>query len=239
MFYCTLSFDVLQIFVLDKAAVKQKINLMVIYSDNNVVVVNKPCGLMSQQGKKEEPSVLSVLENEFGELHPVNRLDTPASGLMLLARNRQTAAELGRQLSSGVIIKKYLCAVDSPPTPESGRFVHYIREGRGNKVSALKVPAEGTKKAELEYRFKCATEKYSILEINLLTGRKHQIRSQLAAEGMHIKGDIKYGARRTNRGGGIHLHSWFLSFSLPFGGGKKEFFCEPPEDPVWAVLDLN
>lgn len=213
---------------------------MIIYSDQDILAVNKRPGEFIQSSDKETLCLVERLEKEYGRLYIVHRLDTPASGIIVFARNKASAAELNRQFSSRTVEKKYLCAVDSPPPEEEGRLKNYIITGSGknkNKVFIRKSPDKNTKEAVLDYRLIYKTEHYHILEIKLITGRKHQIRAQLAAAGCHIKGDIKYGARRTNPGGGIHLHAASLRIKLPAGRGKPEkelTLCAPlPDDPVW------
>ncbi len=218
---------------------------MLLYQDKDIIAVNKKIGEYVLPGIKGEPALIDRLEKSYGRLLPVHRIDVPVSGIVLFARTKAAAADLGRQFSGQAdkpVEKRYLCAVDAAPPAESGRLEDYLYIPSGkklNKVRVLKEPGKNTKKAVLDYRLIFRTERYYILEIMLLTGRKHQIRAQLAAAGCHIKGDIKYGAKRTNPDGGIHLHAISLKLASPSSGASLFILAPLPDDPLWNALPPN
>lgn len=208
---------------------------MVVYFDEHIIAVNKKAGISVQPGKSGTESLTELLAAEYGELFVVHRIDTPATGLVLLARTKEAAASLSKQFSTNSVNKRYLAATDEVPG-DGGRLIDFIHIPSGKKVNKVYIRTEkskNTKKSSLVYREIYKTEKYHILEILLETGRRHQIRVQLSGAGAHIKGDVKYGARRTNRGGGIHLHALSLDFTHPADGRKMKLHAQLPDDPVW------
>ena len=212
---------------------------MVIYSDKEIVLFNKNCGTAVQSGPGINGSLLEKLEAEFGKLYIVHRLDTPVSGIIVFARTARAAASLSKQFSASEVLKTYICAVDTAPPNESGRLednLHIPSGKKANKVYIRKQAGRDTKKAVLDYKLIYKTERYYILEILLKTGRRHQIRAQLANIGCHVKGDVKYRARRTNPGGGIHLHALSLAFAHPQSGERQSFTAPLPDDPLWNAL---
>ena len=212
---------------------------MVIFSDEDIVIANKACGKAAQPGPGAENSLLEELSQDFGELYPVHRLDMPVSGIIVFARTSAAAANLSEQFRTSSVQKTYICAVDNPPPAESGRLENHLHIPSGKKANKVYIRTEagsGTKKAVLDYKQIYKTDRYYILEISLKTGRKHQIRAQLSNIGCHVKGDIKYGSRRTNRGGGIHLHALSLSFLHPRTGEELSFTAPLPQDAVWNTV---
>ena len=171
----------------------------------------------------------------------IHRIDQPASGVVLFAKTHNALVALNEQFRNRETDKVYLAVVGERPKEEQGHLVHYLRKnGRKNISRASEEQSEGAKKAELEYRLLGSSERYHLLEIHLKTGRHHQIRAQLAAIGCPIKGDVKYGFRRSNRDRSIHLHAWKLSFRHTFSGEQVTLQAPPPvDDPVWdAFQDL-
>lgn len=181
---------------------------------------------------------------------PVHRLDTPVSGCLLLAKNARAAAFLAAAFArntslegQGGVEKRYWAVVEMPavPIPQEAELVHWLKkDNKKNKSFALScnnvqaVP-EGLKrrlkKAKLYYRVIGSGERYLFLEIGLITGRHHQIRAQLAAEGLFIKGDLKYGARRSEKGGGIRLHAYSLAFPNPLNPPETILVKAPLQEP--------
>ncbi|MDC7225570.1 MAG: RNA pseudouridine synthase [Spirochaetales bacterium] len=212
---------------------------MHIFSDDDIIIVNKRCGQAVQPGPGVTDSLIESLEKDFGKLYLVHRLDTPVSGIIVFARSKKSAASLSRQFSNAEVKKKYVCAVDNPPPVENGTLENLIHIPSGKKANKVYIRTEdgrNTKKAVLDYRTIFRTDRYYILEIILHTGRRHQIRAQLSNIGCHIKGDVKYGARRTNRAGGIHLHALSLSFVHPRTGTQLEFSAPLPDEPLWNAV---
>jgi 23S rRNA pseudouridine1911/1915/1917 synthase len=173
----------------------------------------------------------------------VNRLDVPASGCALFARTRRALSRLNAALGEGAMEKRYWAVVENPSGrefPESGDWIHWLsRDPRANKSRAWAEAGPGRKKGVLRYRIKGRGERYVFLEIELVTGRHHQIRAQLAAQGLCIKGDLKYGARRSEPGGGIRLHARSLFFPDPAKPGSCIRVIAPPpvRDRFWRDFE--
>ncbi|HAK45578.1 MAG TPA: RNA pseudouridine synthase [Spirochaeta sp.] len=215
---------------------------MIIYSDEDIIVVNKECGQAVQPGPTVSDSLIENLKEEYGKLFLIHRLDTPVSGIIVFARTKKSAAALSSQFGSSDVEKKYICAVDNAPPSEAGRLEDNIHVPSGNKANKVYIRDEagrGTKKAVIDYKTIYRTDRYFILEVLLQTGRRHQIRVQLANAGCHVKGDIKYGARRTNRGGGIHLHALSLSFDHPRSGERRSFTAPLPDESLWNAVSIG
>ena len=182
---------------------------------------------------------------------PVHRLDMPVTGCLLLARNHEAAAFLGAAFAAhdGRGEKRYWAIIERPPSdmvlPSSGELIHWLIENRkANKSFAVKEDPPSQKgrrphpkKAILRYRLTGEGDHYLFMEIDLITGRRHQIRSQLAAVGLHIKGDLKYGARRSEKAGGIRLHAYSLAFPNPLAPGEtiRVKAAPPIMDSLWTA----
>ena len=218
-----------------------------LFRNDACLVINKVPGESSESPK---------IENYSGELFPVHRLDMPASGCLLFARTQAAAAFLGEAFSRREnsrrdrrVEKLYWAIIEKPETaiPPEAELVHWLGENRkANKSFAYpKSPlADPTgcesklKKAVLRYRLVGEGRNYLFLEIELITGRHHQIRAQLAAVGLHIKGDLKYGAKRSEKAGGIRLHAYSLTFPNPLAPNEIiKVKAPPPEmDPLWLAF---
>ena len=174
---------------------------------------------------------------------PVHRLDMPVSGCLLLAKTPQAAALLNAAFAAGQIEKRYWAIIEKPAhgaLPESGELVHWVGfDSAKNKSFAYNEAGNPRrKKAVLRYTIAGAGTHYLFLEIDLVTGRHHQIRAQLAALGLRIKGDLKYGARRSEKSGGIRLHAYSLGFPNPLHPGERlEVKALPPVmDALWEAF---
>jgi len=176
---------------------------------------------------------------------PVHRLDMPVSGCLLLAKTPQAAAFLNAAFAAGQVEKRYWAIIEKPArgaVPESGELVHWLGfDPAKNKSCAYNEagnPRQGRKKAVLRYSITGAGTNYLFMEIDLVTGRHHQIRAQLAAMGLRIKGDLKYGARRSEKSGGIRLHAYSLAFPNPALHSERiEAQTLPPAaDALWAAF---
>ncbi len=193
-----------------------------------------------QPDKTNDLSLLEMAEQQMKQkLHLVHRIDRPASGLVLMARTPAAMAQLSKQMQDRSIDKTYLAVVQNAPNAASGRLVHYLHKNeRLNKVTVSDEPGQDSEQAELEYRLLSSSERYHLLEIQLFTGRHHQIRAQLSAIGCPIKGDVKYGARRSNSDRSIHLHAWKIAFEHPFSGEMLAFQAPiPGSDGVWTFFE--
>lgn len=230
----------------------------IIYEDQSILVVNKDAGEPALPDKSGDRSVIDQVDKTVEAVH---RLDRPSSGLLLLARTENALKNLQKQLKSGEVEKIYWAVVSQVPAgsqskkhkteqkkealqnlPEAGPegwipLMHYIQHnGRINKSFASEKQQADAKRGILEYREIGESKNYRFLEINLVTGRHHQIRAQLSAVGLVIKGDLKYGARRSNPDGGIHLHARRLIFTHPETGKPFTIEGDPPQDVLWDLF---
>jgi 23S rRNA pseudouridine1911/1915/1917 synthase len=214
-----------------------------LWRGSSCLVINK------LPGESPESSFLIAGEAEK-PWAAVHRLDVPVSGCLLLARTPETTTFLSRAFAGGLVEKRYLAVVETPPDAalplkEDGswlEFVHWIGfDKKRNKSAAYAEKRINTKKAVLRCRFAGRGDNYLFLEIDLVTGRHHQIRAQLAALGFRIKGDLKYGARRSEKQGGIRLHAASLAFPHPEKPGETvTVSAEPPfMDALWKAFYEN
>ena len=164
-----------------------------------------------------------------------HRLDRPTSGAVLFARTSKALTRLNELFKEERSIHKtYWAVVDKKPDPSTRRLDHWmVRDTKQNKSFAYLNERKDSKLASLTYNFLGSSDKFHLLEIELHTGRHHQIRAQLAAIGLHIKGDLKYGFPRSNSDGGIHLHARKIQFTHPVTGDPITIVAPTPNDPVW------
>ncbi len=221
----------------------------IIYEDNHVLAINKPCGMLVQGDITGDMCALDVMKEHIKtrDSKPGNvflglphRLDRPASGVLVLAKTSKALGRLSESFREGHTEKIYWAAVSAPPPAEEGECVNWLV--KNSKTNASRICSPGTKggrEARLKYRLIGESKSYWLLEVHLLTGRHHQIRVQLAAMGCCIKGDLKYGARRSNPGGGIHLHARSLSIPHPVRKSRLELTADPASDAVWNSLMKN
>ena len=206
----------------------------VIYHDDEFAVVCKALGIPSQPDKSGDPSALSIAEEILGRrLLPVHRIDRPASGLLILACGRRAAERLSAMLREGAMERRYWAIVEGLPENDGGEMEGSISFDRHRNRSTID---SGGKPARLRYAVRTRGERYSLLEILLQTGRHHQIRVQLSAASWPVRGDLKYGARRSLPGGGIALHAVSLRFAHPATGAECRFSARPPADRLWDAL---
>lgn len=218
-------------------------NLQVLYEDNHLVAVNKRAGDIVQGDRTGDTPLTEIVKQyvkvKFGKpgevfLGLVHRLDRPTTGIIVFARTSKALERMNALFASRDTRKTYWAVVNEPPAEPEGRLVHYMqRNPKQNKSYAHPADAPGRKKAALRYRLLKKLDHYYLLEIELETGRHHQIRAQLAAIGSTIKGDLKYGAPRSNPDGGIHLHARSLEFIHPVRKEPVHIVADPPGDPVW------
>ncbi|MDR3122369.1 MAG: RNA pseudouridine synthase [Treponema sp.] len=223
----------------------------IVYASDQCVVVNKLCGEATEGAGKGMIDLPSVLQKQLGAgqgmFTAVNRLDVPVSGCALFARSGAALAFLNAAFANRLAQKYYWAVVEMPGVDlqEQGELIHWLEtDRRRNKSVAFAEAAPGRKKAALRYRIAGAGTRYLFLEIELITGRRHQIRAQLAALGLHIKGDLKYGAKRSEKMGGIRLHAYSLRFPAPPGspehGGHILVKAPPPlRDRLWEDFEAG
>lgn len=211
----------------------------ILYQDSLYLAVNKPAGMPAQADKTGDLSALEWAESEcMQSMHPVHRLDRPASGVLLFAKTKEAMTEAQRQFQEQRIEKEYLAVVAEAPEQAEATLVHYVQKNSSkNRGFAFSDKRAGAVRAELKYRLIGSSDRYHLLQVRLLTGRHHQIRAQLSAIGCPIKGDVKYGARRSNRDRSISLHAWRLAFEHPGTGQWLQLEAPLPDaDAVWLAL---
>lgn len=220
-----------------------KENLLVLYEDNHLIIVNKKVGDIVQGDKTGDKPLSDVVKeyikdkyNKPGKvfLGVVHRLDRPTSGIVIFAKTSKALERLNKMLREKTIAKTYWAIVKNKPIKESETLVQYLKKNpKNNKSTAYPKETEGSKKAVLHYKVIKELNTHYLLEIDLETGRHHQIRCQLANIGCPIKGDLKYGFDRSNKNGGIHLHARKIEFLHPVSKENIKIDAPLPTDPVW------
>ena len=224
-------------------AIQQKkkagIGAWIVHKSSQLIAFNKPSALAVQTAKEDAPS-LQKLACAYAkrDLYLIHRIDQPASGLVLFARHKKTVQALQQQFHSQRVKRTYLVVVEGLPTVEEGELRHILaRDGRTNKSQVVEPNTPEAKEALLTWKQIGTTDRFPILEVELKTGRHHQIRAQLAAVGAPIHGDVKYGARRANANRSIHLHAWKLEFDHPISNERMSLTAElPKEDVIWEAV---
>lgn len=220
-----------------------KHNLEVLYEDNHIIIVNKRPGDIVQGDKTGDKPlsevVKSYLKDKYNKpgnvyLGVVHRLDRPTSGVVLFSKTSKALPRLNKLFQNKEAKKTYWAVVKERPPGDSDKLVHFLkRNPKQNKSYAHIKEVPGSKKAILKYRLLKELDNYYLLEIDLETGRHHQIRSQLSALGCPIKGDLKYGFDRSNKDASIHLHARELNFEHPVKKVPIHITAAPPKDPIW------
>ena len=215
----------------------------VVYEDNHIIIVNKSNSEIVQGDKTGDKPLAEMVKEYIKEkyqkpgnvfLGVVHRLDRPVSGLVVFARTGKALARLNEMFRTKEVQKTYLAITGSRPPAEEGELEHWlVRNEKQNKSYAYDSEKPNAKKALLSYKLTGRSERYYLLEVDLKTGRHHQIRCQLSKIGCPIKGDLKYGAPRSNPDGGICLHAWRVRFIHPVS--RKEICVEAslPQDRLW------
>lgn len=220
----------------------------VLFEDNHLIAINKRCGDIVQGDKTGDSTIgdevkiyLKEKYNKPGNvfLGVTHRLDRPTSGVLLFARTSKSLTRMNELFrADGEIRKTYWAVVDKKPEPASANLEHWlVRNEKQNKSFAYLKEQKESKKASLTYRYIASSDRFHLLEIELHTGRHHQIRAQLAAIGLHIKGDLKYGFPRSNKDGGIHLHARTIRFVHPVSLEAVKITAPVPNDPVWNFFE--
>lgn len=226
--------------------ISTKHNLQVLHEDNHIIVVNKRVGDIVQGDKTGDKPLSDVVKeylkekyNKPGEvfLGVVHRLDRPTTGIVVFARTSKALTRLNEMFSQRETKKTYWAVVKNQPPKTEDTLVHFLKRNPKNNTSkahSKEVPE--SKKASLDYKIIKKLDNYYVLEINLHTGRHHQIRSQLSAIGCPIKGDLKYGFDRSNPDGGIHLHARKLIITHPVTKEQIEIIAPVPNDSIWKSV---
>lgn len=225
-------------------------NLQVIYEDNHLIVINKRAGDLVQGDKTGDLPLSEVVKIYLKEKHNkpgnvylgvVHRLDRPTTGIVLFAKTSKALPRLNKIFSERKNQKTYWAMVQKTPHPKNGTLIHYLkRNPKQNKSYAHIHEVPDSKKGILHYTILQELDRYTLLEIDLETGRHHQIRSQLSSIGSPIKGDLKYGFNRSNPDASIHLHARKLKLVHPVQKEEMIFIAPLPKDPLWdAVKDKS
>lgn len=218
----------------------------VVYEDNHIIIVNKESGEIVQGDKTGDTPLSETVKQWIKEKYAkpgnvfcgvVHRLDRPVRGLVVFAKTSKALARMNEMFRNGDVHKTYWAITKNRPPKDEDTLVHYITTTeRNNKSYASTVEKPGALKAVLKYRVISQSDNYYLIEVKLLTGRKHQIRVQLAAIGCPIKGDLKYGAKRSNPDGSISLLARNVTFVHPV---SKQDICVTapvPDDNLWKAL---
>jgi 23S rRNA pseudouridine1911/1915/1917 synthase len=226
--------------------ISTKTNLQILHEDNHIIVVNKRVGDIVQGDKTGDKPLSDVVKeyikdkyNKPGEvfLGVVHRLDRPTTGIVVFARTSKALTRMNELFSNRETQKTYWAVVKNKPSKNEDKLVHFIKRNEKNNTSkAHSNEVPDSKLASLDYKIINELNNYFALEINLHTGRHHQIRAQLSAIGSPIKGDLKYGFDRSNPDGGIHLHARKLVFTHPVSKENLSIIASVPDDVIWNAL---
>ena len=221
----------------------------VIYEDNHLIAVNKTCREIVQGDKTGDTPLSEILKAWLKEKYAkpgnvfvgvAHRLDRPVSGLVLFAKTSKALARLNEMFRTGDIKKTYWAIVKNSPPTEEGTLEHWlVRNEKQNKSYAYTEEKPNSKKAILHYKLLARSDNYYLLEVDLKTGRHHQIRCQLAKMGCPIKGDLKYGSERSNKDGGISLHARKAQFVHPVSKEPVEIVASVPDDSLWKGITAS
>jgi 23S rRNA pseudouridine1911/1915/1917 synthase len=221
-------------------------DLEILFEDNHLVAVNKRAGQLVQGDRTGDVSLDLQLKQYIGKkyrkpgdvfLGVVHRVDRPVSGVVVFARTSKALRRMNDLFREKQVKKIYWGIVKEMPDPEEGRLKHYLVKNESrNKSFAYDKSRSGTREAILDYRLISRSDRYSLLEVLLHTGRHHQIRCQLAKIGSPIRGDLKYGYPRSNKDAGISLHARLLEFVHPVRHEPVTITAPVPDDPLWKVL---
>ena len=218
----------------------------VVYEDNHIIIVNKAPGEIVQGDKTGDKPLSEIVKlwikekyNKPGNVFcgVTHRLDRPVGGLVIFAKTSKALSRMNEMFRDGKVDKTYWAITKECPQKEEDTLTHYISTvERNNKSYASLTEKKGALKSILKYKVLAKSDNYNLLEINLLTGRKHQIRVQLSSIGCPIKGDLKYGAKRSNPDGSISLLARRIEFIHPVSGKPIDVTAPLPEDPLWQAF---
>ena len=223
--------------------------MTVVYEDNHIIVVNKTASEIVQADKTGDTPLSETVKQYLKEkyqkpgnvfLGVTHRLDRPVSGLVIFAKTSKALTRLNEMFRAGEVKKTYWAVVKNAPKESEGELVHFlVRNEKQNKSYAYDKEVPNSKKAVLDYRLIGRSENYYLLEVDLKTGRHHQIRCQLAKMGCPIKGDLKYGAQRSNPDGSICLHARMVKFMHPVSKELIELTAPVPAGNLWNGFDMD
>jgi 23S rRNA pseudouridine1911/1915/1917 synthase len=215
----------------------------ILFEDNHLIIINKKAGILTQGDKTGDKSLIDLtkyyIKKKYNKPGNVfiglpHRIDRPTSGIVILSKTSKSLSRISKLFKEKKIEKKYWAVVKNEIKNREGKLIHYLKKNqKKNKSFVLNEKKNNHLKAELEYRLIKKMENYFLYEIKLITGRHHQIRAQLSYIGSPIKGDIKYGFKRTNKDGSINLHSREINFVHPIKKNKIHIIAPTPENDLW------
>ena len=218
----------------------------ILFEDNHLIIVNKLPGELVQGDETGDRTLaddvkeyLRVTYNKPGNVYLgiPHRLDRPTSGIVVYAKTEKALIRLNEAFRGSGVKKTYWAITDNVPKEKEGTLIHYIvRNSKNNKSQAYSKEIKGSKIAKLSYKVIADSDRFHLIEIDLHTGRHHQIRAQLAAVGCHIKGDLKYGFPRSNPDGGICLHARKITLIHPVKKEEITIIAPPPPDKLWSFF---
>lgn len=221
----------------------------VLYEDNHIIIVNKEPGEIVQGDKTGDTPLSEIVQEwirqRYGKpgnvyIGVVHRLDRPVGGIVVFAKTSKACARLNDMFRNGQVHKTYWAITRNMPEKQEALLTHYITTvERNNKSYASLTPKEGAKESKLKYKVIADSDHYHLLEVNLLTGRKHQIRVQLSSIGCPVKGDLKYGDKRSNPDGSISLMARRVQFEHPVSHEMIDVTAPVPDDTLWKALEAN
>lgn len=222
-----------------------KDNLEILFEDNHLIIINKKVGDLVQGDKTKDLPLNEIVKayiadkyNKPGKvfLGVIHRLDRPTSGIVMFAKTSKALERMNKMLREKTIHKTYWSLVEGQVINRSGTLIHFLKKNpKNNKSTAFRKENKDTKKAILHYKKLIGLDNYTLLEINLETGRHHQIRCQLSVTGHPIKGDLKYGSKRSNKDGGIYLHAKKIAFLHPVKKEQVMVEAPVPNDSLWQI----
>ena len=218
----------------------------ILFEDNHLLIINKKPGELSQLDKTGDKSILEKYKLYLKKKHNkkgnvflglVNRLDRPTSGVLILAKTSKALSRMNKMLVERKILKKYLAIVEKKPIRKKNTLINFLKKNqKQNKSYVVDQTTKDSKKAILHYTTLKELDNYSLLEISLETGRHHQIRVQLSNIGCFIKGDLKYGSKRSNSDKSICLHANEISFIHPVSKNEIKIKANTPQNNIWKCL---
>ena len=221
--------------------------MKVLYEDNHIIIINKAAGEIVQGDKTGDKSLCDTMKAYIKEKYakPGNvfiglphRLDRPVSGIVVFAKTSKALERLNRMFSEGSVKKIYWALTKGIPVPAEAEIDSWIlRNEKMNKSFSYPKEVKGSKRAILRYRLAAASQNYNLIEVELKTGRHHQIRCQLSSIGCPIKGDLKYGAQRSNPDGSISLHARYIEFTHPVSKELIAVTAPLPDDRLWQSFE--
>ena len=218
-------------------------NLQVLFEDNHLIIINKRPGDIIQGDKTKDTPLVEIVKeyikvkyNKPGNVYlgVIHRIDRPTSGIVMFAKTSKALSRINTMLKNQDVNKLYWAITQNKPENKTGKLIHWLRKNpKNNKSTHFSKETNNAKKAVLNYRILKTLENYYLLEIKMQSGRHHQIRCQLQAIGCPIKGDIKYGSKRTNKDGSIDLHARNVKFIHPVNKKQIDIIAPLRDQKIW------